>query len=198
MNIPNKLKYEVREDSSINYVFSLISFIEIPKLNKRESEIYTPTLPSVSHWETWFFFLKWLYFQSLYAVSFLFSISRSEVYQYIWEKRWRYSLSQNTFTICQYWPYSRAWTPDSEALNFTMLVKEFMDIITRQYFFFLSNVVVDKIIFENFAFLLHIWDRLWRHGAGRRHEFQNCPTIGMLHCKMVTIGHVVFKKNLKL
>lgn len=59
--------------------------------------------------------------------------------------------------------------------------------------FFFTCLGVKKNIFDNLAFL-RIWFCLWRLGGGRAIDFKSFP-YGCFTGKMVTIGHVVFKKE---
>lgn len=49
----------------------------------------------------------------------------------------------------------KAWTFDQRAMNFTILIEDFMDVTKMQAVFFLTCVREDKKIFENLAFLAY-------------------------------------------
>lgn len=61
---------------------------------------------------------------------------RLVVLKYTWKKGRRFSMIQNIFTKWLYLPCFRVWTPEPGTMNFTILVKGFMDIKTIYFLFF--------------------------------------------------------------
>lgn len=102
------------------------------------------------------------------------------------------------FTLWSYLPHPRALNPDPGVINFTIQIKVFMDIIIMHLDF--STYVWEqggrfqKMKLDNFCICGSTYDAL----KSRILNFITQISLTKLHTKIITIGILVFKLEVKL